>query len=140
MTAQSDRFRADIPAGGSGIAVTALNSGVYGPLRSPVVEVDGAAHPARWERTVVPVAAGAHHVVVYVPSVFGRRRGEAATVVVSATGQTTELEFCFPMWSFMAGSLGQPPQHHRGALSVLGFVAAMVLMLCVLLHLFPDSA
>jgi hypothetical protein len=123
-------------AGRCGIGVTSLRSRTTGPLRSPVVEVDGTAHAASWGRTVVPVMPGLHQVVVYVPSIFGRRLGSAETVVAAAPDQTAELEYCFPLWNFMAGSLGPPPQHHRGALSVVVFVAVMILVTCATLAVF----
>lgn len=102
------------------------------PAGGQVSPAGGLAIPA-WGPEIPAGGSG-----IAVTALHSRSVGYAEAVVVITRDQTVELEYCYPLWSFMAGSLGRPPQHHRGALSVVVFVAVMTLLLCATLALFAE--
>jgi hypothetical protein len=126
------------PGTTSGIAVTSsglLRGGLLLHLSRPQVSIDGVEHDGQWGRQEFPAAPGHHRVRVYVPYLLPRRRGPAECEVTVAPDEVLELEYCVPIWGFLPGSLGPPPQTHRGAgITVLAFAGGVVL-LCVLMSL-----
>jgi len=124
------------PAGGapSVLVVDAHNvlpgGGLVLALSRPRIAVDGHRYTGRWGRNELPVPPGRHRVEVWVPYPLPRRRGPAEVEVDVPAGATVELEYWVPLWPFLRGSLGPPPQNHRGAGVTLLVVGLAALALC----------
>jgi len=101
-------------------------------LFKPYLTVNGHRVPAGWGRTVVPVPPGQHHVHVHVPYLLPPRIGTAETVVPVHPGQVVEVEYRAPAIAFLDGSIGPPPQKHRGMPAAVALaVVPLVVLLCV---------
>lgn len=124
----------DRRSGGSTLTVDAhtllSGGGALGGLSRPRVAVDGRRHSGRWGRSELSVTPGRHRVEVWVPYPLPRRRGRAAVEIDVAPGETAALEYRVPLWPFLRGSLGPPPQRHRGAWLTLLVVAGAAVALC----------
>lgn len=125
------------PGGQATIAINCVRGIGGGTLfgatdpKGPTILVNGHQVPAQWGQTVVPVPAGRHHVRVFVPYKFPKEYGPAATTVDVAPGQTVQLEYRAPKFTFSRGALGPPPQRARGIGASLLVVAAILLVVCV---------
>jgi len=98
----------------------------------PYLAVNGQRVPAGWGRTVVPVPPGQHHVHVHVPYLLPPRIGTAETVVPVHPGQVVEVEYRAPAIAFLDGTIGPPPQKHRGMPAAIALVVVpLVLLFCV---------
>ncbi|HEY8474467.1 MAG TPA: hypothetical protein VIL37_17775 [Natronosporangium sp.] len=107
--------------------------GLLAGLSRPRIVIDGHEHVGGWGRTELSIQPGRHHVEVWVPGLFPRRGGRADAEVEVAAGERTEIEFRAPLWRFLAGSLGPPPQHHRGAWLTFLIVGVAAVALCAVL-------
>lgn len=125
-------------AGGGGAPSTVLviathtllsGGGALAGLARPRIVVDGHEHSGRWGRNELPVTPGQHQVQVWVPYPLPRR-GPADAQVTVPPGGTVELEYRVPLWPFLHGSLGPPPQHHRGAWITLLILGGAAVALC----------
>ena len=98
----------------------------------PKIAVDGQEVPVSgWGRTHVPARPGQHHVHVHGPYFLPPKLGPADATADVRPGQSAELEYKAPLWSFSAGSLGVGPQKYNG----VGITIAIVLIPFVLLFL-----
>ncbi len=79
-------------------------------LFKPQVQLNG--HPVgnQWGRHVIPVPPGQYHLHVHVPYFLPPQLGPADLNVPVHPGQTVELEYRAPMFAFVKGALGVPPQ------------------------------
>lgn len=105
-------------------------SGALAGSIRPRIVVDGHQHTGRWGRNELPVRPGRHRVEVWVPYPLPRRRGPAELQLEVAAGTTVELEYRVPLWPFLRGSLGPPPQHHRGGWTTVLVVGLAAVALC----------
>jgi len=95
-------------------------------LITPVVTVNGRSVRMGWgSRTVIPVEPGQHQVHVHAPYFLPSRIGPADLVVPVQPGQTVELEYKAPLWSFSPGSLGAPPQSYNGRTAMIALMALL---------------
>lgn len=108
----------------------------------PKIFVNGRQVAGAWGRTMIPVQPGQHHVHVHVPYFLPSRIGPADLTVPVQPGQTAELEYRAPLWSFSAGSLGPPPQEYKGLVPtiVVSAAALLVICFCCALTVIPSSS
>lgn len=109
-----------------GLAVTARHFPLKWMLAlfKPAIMVNGYRIPnTGWGRTVVPTQPGRHHVHVHIPYWLPPQIGMADATVDVHPGQLVELEYKAPMYAFMGGSLGYPPQSYNGVGRVIGVIA-----------------
>ncbi|MGC4934528.1 hypothetical protein ACLQ3C_12705 [Gordonia sp. DT30] len=101
----------------------------------PTITVDGYDLPATtWGRNQIPLPPGQHHVHVHVPYFLPPRIGPADLPVTVAPGQSVELEYRAPVWTFSRGSLGPGPQSYNGVgASIAIFAVAILLILLIIL-------
>jgi len=125
------------PADGASSSVVVVDAhnvlprgGLLLALSRPCIVVDGHRHAGRWGRNELSVPPGRHRVEVWVPYPLPRRRGPAEVEVDVPAGATVELEYRVPLWPFLRGSLGPPPQNHRGAGVTLLVAGLAALALC----------
>jgi hypothetical protein len=84
-------------------------------LFQPRVYLNGHLMPSwGWGRAVLPVAPGEYHVHVYTPYGLPSRVGPADYTTIVNPGQVVELEYRAPLFVFIRGSLGPPPQRYNG--------------------------
>ncbi len=89
---------------------------------------------ARWGRNVIPVSPGQYQVHLHVPYFLPPKVGPADFTTVVAPGQTTELEYRCPLWTFSRGSLGPPPQKYNGVgitIGIFGGLFAFSFLCCI---------
>jgi hypothetical protein len=122
-----------------GIAITTKYSVVFATLlaaSTPKIVVNGYEMPARgWGRTVFPLAPGQYHLHVHTPYFFPRQVGPADHTVAVHPGQVVELEYRAPLFTFVRGALGPPPQPYRGVIALSAVLAVPVVLILVLLLL-----
>jgi hypothetical protein len=115
----------------SGIAITTKYSflaWLYAVVK-PKIYLNGYEVPVMgWGRTFLPTAPGQYHVHVYTPYWFPSRVGPADYSVVVHPGHLVELEYKAPVFTFVRGSLGPPPQRYNGMGATIALVAIVVLM------------
>jgi hypothetical protein len=121
------------PGGQSAIAVTTKFHWLswFFFFIKPKIFLNGHEHPAAWGRNLLPVQPGQHHLHVYVPYFLPPKVGPADIAVAAAPGETVELEYRAPMWAFIGGSLGPPPQQYRGMAATIAMLAAVVVVICL---------
>ena len=122
------------PPGGGAIAVTTRYSWLAFVLAlfRPYLAINGQPVPATWGRTVVPLAAGTHHVYVHVPYLLPPRVGIAEARVPVQPGQVTEVEYRAPVIAWIGGAIGPAPQRFRGlSAGIALLVVPMVALFCV---------
>jgi hypothetical protein len=83
---------------------------------------------AGWGRTVFPLAPGQYHVHVHTPYFFPTRVGPADCTAVVYPGQFVELEYKAPLFTFVRGSLGPPPQSYKGIGATIAIIAVSVVL------------
>lgn len=100
-------------------------------LITPKLFINGQPVAVRWGRNVFPVPAGQHHLHLHVPYFLPPKMGPADLAVPVAPGQTAELEYRAPVWTFSRGSLGPPPQKYNGLGIMIGVFGAMFAFFCL---------
>ncbi|SDT15522.1 hypothetical protein [Actinoplanes derwentensis] len=102
-------------------------------LFQPFVAINGHRVQAGWGRTVIPMPAGQHHVHVHVPYLLPPRIGPADSMVPVYPGQVVEVEYRVPVIAWLGGTIGPPPQRHRGMVAGVALMTVPIaLLLCVL--------
>ena len=88
--------------GGTGIEVTASHSIlfiIYAILYSPVVEVDGVAHKAKWKSpTFIATSAGSHKVRIFYKLWWFLPAGKAETTLTVPDGGVARIGYTVPTW------------------------------------------
>lgn len=98
----------------------------------PKIFVNGQEIPAVWGRNVIPVQPGQHHVHVHVPYFLPPKIGPAdATVPVHPGQPPVELEYRAPVFAFVNGSLGPPPQQYNGMGVQVGLLVGIFVLFCL---------
>jgi hypothetical protein len=100
-------------------------------LIKPKIFLNGHEVAAQWGRNVIPVQPGQHHLHLYVPYFLPPKIGPADLAVPVQPGQTVELEYRAPVWTFSKGSLGPPPQKYHGVGILVGVTVGALVVLCL---------
>ena len=100
-------------------------------LITPKLFLNGQPVGVRWGRNVLPVAPGQHNLHLHVPYFLPPKVGPADLTVPVAPGQTVELEYRAPVWTFSRGSLGPPPQKYNGVGITIGIIVASFVFVCL---------
>ncbi|AYY12903.1 hypothetical protein EF847_09500 [Actinobacteria bacterium YIM 96077] len=97
----------------------------------PRIVVDEGERKATWGQNELSVEPGEHHVHVYVRHVVPRKLGPAEVSVSTRPDSVAELEYFPPLWPFLDGSLGPPPQKANGSKVTLWILGAGVALFCL---------
>ncbi|GAA1613891.1 hypothetical protein GCM10009828_047430 [Actinoplanes couchii] len=129
-----DQYQPPTDPNGGAIALTAKYHGmtfILGLFR-PLMLINGHKVPVSWGRTVIPMPAGQYHVHVHVPYLIPPRIGSADSVVPVYPGQVVEVEYRAPIIGWLDGTMGPPPQRHRGmGAGIALMIVPLVALLCV---------
>lgn len=99
---------------------------------TPVITLNGYPVPGRWGRQAIPVAPGQYQLHIHLPYLMPSRIGPADLTIWVQPGQSLELEYRAPMWSFSKGALGTAPQPWNGV-GIMAAVAAIPLLFVLLI-------
>jgi hypothetical protein len=98
----------------------------------PKIFVNGHEFPAVWGHNVIPVSPGQHHLHVHVPYLLPPKFGPADVTVPVHPGQPpVELEYRAPVFAFVNGSLGPPPQRYNGMGAQIGLMVGVLVLFCL---------
>ena len=70
---------------------------------SPVIEINGEKHPAKWGNRIFELAPGDYRIRIYFPYIFKKECGANEITLSLAEGQKRRVNYNMPPWMMSKG-------------------------------------